>query len=94
MTQEYAKIWNLDYKPNMEYWNGIEKQRDEKLEKEEKETGVAKIGDITLVGALEHYIRRLTYDTSLTALERRDVRKFCKFIIVHINKCEKELRNL
>lgn len=93
MTEEYAKIWNLDYKPNMEIWNAIQKERDEKLEKEEKETGVHRLGDITLVGALEHYIRRLTYDTSLTALQRRGGRRFCQLLIGCIIENEKQFMN-
>jgi hypothetical protein len=93
MTEEYAKIWNLDYKPNMAIWFVLEKENDERIEKELKETGVAKIGSITSIYALDHYIRKLTYDTSVTALQRRNGRKLVKLLIRCIINNEKEFMN-
>jgi hypothetical protein len=80
MTQSYAETWNLDFKPNMEIWDKIEskfKQGD-------------RCGSINMPGLLL-YLRCSLENRTITALERRKLRKQVKDIIEEMNRVEQQI---
>jgi len=82
MTQEYAKTWNLDFKPNMKIWDYIEKQTDKN----------EKIGSIDVPGYLNYLLGSLV-SNSKTALERRQLRIEVRKLICKMVHIEEQLES-
>jgi len=80
MTQSYAQLWNLDFKPNMEIWHKIECQS-------KQENRIASINMPNLL----RYMTSSLENRRITALERRILRNEVKDIIKNMKKVEQQI---
>ena len=82
MTQSYAEIWNLDFKPNEEIWDKIECHE---YQNEDR------IGSINMPGLLR-YMTCCLENRTITAIERRKLRNQVKDIIIWMKKTENQIK--